>query len=100
MHREGCGSSEWTGVRVLKGRRPVGRECSSGWNSALEEPIALWGEQGTASLRIPRHCAEPEENPFGWGWKECSGIPRAGGRKKMQAQTVPSLLAPHPQLHI
>lgn len=27
---EGCGSSEWTGVRVLKGRRPVGCEGSLG----------------------------------------------------------------------
>lgn len=30
---EGCGSSEWTGVRVLEGRRPVGRGCSLGWDS-------------------------------------------------------------------
>lgn len=69
---EGCGSSEWTGVRVLKGRRPVGRGCSLGWDSRRRIPIALWSEQGTTCLRIPRHCSEPEESPFGLGWKEFS----------------------------
>ena len=88
---EGCGSSEWTGVRVPKVRRPVGREGSR--NSPLEDPIALWSELGTTSLCIPRHCSEPKESLFGIRLEGVFRNPSTGGRKKVPGPDSPPVFS-------
>ena len=93
---EGCGSSEWTGVRVPKCRRPVGREGSLGQNSRWRIPLPSGASRGPLPSVFPVIVQNPERAHLGLGWKEFSGIPRTGGGKKMQAQITTSLLASHP----
>lgn len=60
---KGCGSNEWTGVRVPKGIRPVGREDSLGQNSRWRPPCP----PERAADHFPlysRHCSEPGESPL------------------------------------
>lgn len=92
---EGCGSSEWTGVRVPKVRRPVG--CEGSRNSPLEDPIALWSELGTTSLCIPRRCSEPKESLFGIRLEGVFRNSQHWRRKEgARPRFTTHLLAPHP----
>lgn len=50
---EGCGSSEWTGVCSLKGRRPVGLEGSLGRNSNWRVPLPSVGSMGPLPSVVP-----------------------------------------------
>lgn len=93
---EGCGSSEWTGERVPKCRRPVGREGSLGQNSRWRIPLPAGASRGPLPSAFPVIVQNPERAHLGLGWKEFSGIPRTREGKKMQAQITSSLLAPHP----
>lgn len=81
--RGGCGSSEWTGVRVLEGRRPVGREGSRGRNSPWRMPLASVASMGPLPSVFPVIVRRNRRQPGRIGSEGVFGDPqswrRAGG---------------------
>lgn len=94
---EGCGSSEWTGVRVPK--RPVGREGSLDRNSRWRIPLPSGASRGPLPTVFSRHCSEPGESPLGIGlegvfrdsqdWKSEEDVPRRGADHHQPSRSPP-----------
>lgn len=80
-----------------RGARAAGGQGTCGTRAQLgpdplppEELVALGSRRGTTSARGPRHRCEPGDRPSGRGWKEFSGIPRAGAGGRRRPRSLPA----------